>query len=715
MDGSFGFPPEWVDEVRRASDIVAVVSQHVALRRSGRGFVGLCPFHQEKTPSFHVHPERQFFHCFGCGVGGDVIRFVRMIHGWSFGEAIRWLADRAGIPLPAGSAAEERRRRERQALLEVQRWVADFYARVLWSREGEAARAYLAGRKVGPEAAKRFGLGFAPEAPEVLPAAAERSGIPLEMLAACGVVVRREQPGGSVRWYDRFAGRIVFPIRNSAGEVIAFGGRLIDQGQRQGHGEGPGHGPGRGQDAWVPAPKYLNSPDTVLYRKGRELYGLDVARESIRRLGEVVVVEGYMDCIALVQAGVENVVASLGTALTTDQVFLLGRFARTVTVAYDADTAGQAATERGLELLERAGLTVRVADWPPGEDPDDVARRDPDEARRRLQQALPVWDYRFRRLIGERIPADTESRRLAIRRVSAALARVREAAEREVLIQQAASRLGISPLSLADQVEGMIRHLRRHQGKERRRPALEGQHTNDGPPEDRPNPAAREAAFLAWFFRHPREGKALVGHLQPEWFSTPGYRRLVAALRDSEGDVTGILRGVAGEEIAAWAEAFAASGSQTGAAGATWPAVRAAPGQAASEVAAALERGPGPKAETPEAALRRTDLPAARYGREKEMMGADVYEQGLELLWRLEAEAEIRVIASVEQELGEWERMLHSRLPGLNRLVLRYKEMMAALAPFTMKGGLLHDGQKGGREGEQAGVGRDRECAGADP
>lgn len=665
------YPSEWLDELRRANDIVQVVSEHVSLRRSGRGFVGLCPFHQEKTPSFHVHPERQFFHCFGCGAGGDVIRFVMLIRGLSFQEAVGWLAERGGLPLPGAGAGEVRQERERRELLEVHKWAAGFFRQTLWSEAGQQCRAYLSVRGIHRETAERFLLGYAPPTPNALLLAARRAGVPVALLVRAGLVYMGRQ-GQAV---DRFRGRLIFPICDLTGQVIAFGGRLIDVQAADtaaagmvAAGTAPIGAAARTRMAEA-APKYLNSPETPIYRKGRQLYGLHLARESLRRLGSAVVVEGYMDCISLVQAGVENVVASLGTALTPVQVSLLLRYAPVVTIAYDADTAGEVATGRGLELLEQAGLQVRVAVWPPGKDPDDVARQDPVEARERLARALPIWDYRFSRLIGPTAATDPEARRQTVRRVAEALARVSGAAEREVLVQQAAGLLALPPTSLAQQVD----ELRRRQ----RLPGLPGahrsksgsrQHTNgDDPAQTSPEqavrsehrPAEMETSLLAWICQHPEEGRPLINQLNAAWFKVPAYRRLVEALQEW-GGVDPVLAGKAGEELAAWAEAFA------------------------SNTRRSLE---GPPAGSPGDAA---DDGGRNGGGGRSGSGNGVtatgsrsadWETGQELLWRVQAQAEIAIIANFEQELRDWERMLPPRLSGLNRLVLRYKQMVANSAP----------------------------------
>jgi len=377
-------PGSVAERVKQQADIVRVVGEYVRLRKSGQNFVGLCPFHQEKTASFAVHPGKQIYHCFGCGAGGDVFRFVMEMEKISFPEAIRIVAEKCGVAMPEwrdGGSGGKQASDQRRALVEIHRHAAAFFVRQLATDEGRSARAYLEDRGLKPETIARFGLGWAPTGGEAL-ARHLRGKFPAPWLDLSGLFSRDR--GQHV--FDRFRRRIIFPIASESGKVVAFGGRAL--------GDEP--------------PKYLNSPETPIYTKSRVLYHLDRAREAIRKEGFVVLVEGYMDAIALAEAGIENVVASCGTSLAEPQVRLLGRFTRNVVVNYDVDAAGQAATDRSLSLLLGEEFQVRVMALPAREagkaDPDQFVREEGVEAYRELLGRSPLYlDY----LIGRARQMDT--------------------------------------------------------------------------------------------------------------------------------------------------------------------------------------------------------------------------------------------------------------------------------------------------------------------
>lgn len=362
----------FADRVKQQADIVRVIGEYVRLRKTGQNFTGLCPFHQEKSPSFAVHPTKQIYHCFGCGKGGDVFQFVMELEKSTFPEAVRTVAEKCGIaiPKPRERSPEERKQnQQRSALVEMHREASSFFARQLReSAEGKVAYAYLEDRGLDREAIKRFGLGFAPSAGDTLFRFLKQK-YPEKLLEVSGIV-SREQSGN--RFYDRFRRRIMFPIANEAGKVIAFGGRAM------------------GDDM----PKYMNSPETPIYSKSGVLYHLDRAKEALRQSDFAVLVEGYMDAIAVARAGIGNVVASCGTSLAEPQAKLLARFTRRIVVNYDPDTAGQAATERSLTLLLEKEFDVRVLSLPGGADPDKFIKDQGVEAYKKLlMQAPPYLDY----------------------------------------------------------------------------------------------------------------------------------------------------------------------------------------------------------------------------------------------------------------------------------------------------------------------------------
>jgi DNA primase len=361
----------FAEKVKQQADIVRVIGEYVRLKKTGQNFTGLCPFHQEKTPSFAVHPVRQIYHCFGCGAGGDVFKFVMELDKCTFPEAVRTVAEKCGIPIPRArerSPEERRENQQRTALVEMHREAAAFFARQLHqSAEGKVATAYLEDRGLNREAMTRFGLGFAPSSGDAL-LRHLKSKYPEKLLEISGLF-SRDQSG---RLYDRFRRRIMFPIANDAGKVIAFGGRAMGD----------------------EMPKYMNSPETPIYSKSNVLYHLDRAKEAIRQNDFAILVEGYMDAIAVARAGIANVVASCGTSLAEPQIKLLGRFTRRVVVNYDPDTAGQAATERSLALLLEKEFDVRVLALPGGADPDKFLKEQGADAYTKLlAQAPPYLDY----------------------------------------------------------------------------------------------------------------------------------------------------------------------------------------------------------------------------------------------------------------------------------------------------------------------------------
>ena len=365
-------PGSIAEKVKQQADIVRLVGDYVRLKKSGQNFVGLCPFHSEKTPSFAVHPVKQIYHCFGCGAGGDVFKFVMEMEKVSFPEALKLVADKVGVKLPERAPRtpeEATATRLRSGLVALHEQAARFFQEQLQdSREGKLTREYLADRGLTDELIKTFGIGYAPGTGDALLRRLRDAGAEKEALEASGLVNRDDR--GTL--YDRFRRRIMFPIASESGRVAAFGGRAM------------------GDDT----PKYLNSPETPIYQKSRVLYNLHRAKEAIRRNNYAVLVEGYLDCIGVHTAGVENVVASCGTSLTDLQVRLLGRSARNVVVSFDPDAAGVAATERSLNLLLEQGFQVRVLALPPGTDPDLFVREQGAAAyREKLKQSQPYLDY----------------------------------------------------------------------------------------------------------------------------------------------------------------------------------------------------------------------------------------------------------------------------------------------------------------------------------
>lgn len=420
-----------VDEVRAAADIVKIAGDYVKLRKAGANFMGLCPFHQEKTPSFAVHPTKQIFHCFGCGVGGDVFKFVMMIENLSFPEALRRVAEKVGITLREKFHDEtfDANARERSALYKVHEVAAKFFAAQMGATaEGRAARAYLADRGLSDETAGRFRLGYAPSEGQALTRHLFDAGFGAEALEKSGLLLHDAE---RKRHFDRFRGRVIFPIANETGKVVAFGGRTLGEDQ----------------------PKYINSPETPIYTKGRVLYQLDRAGSAIRKLDYALLVEGYMDCIAVASSGIENVVASCGTSLTETQIRLLARYSRRVVVNYDPDSAGVAATERSLTLLLEAGFEAEVLALAGGLDPDSFIRQQGAQAYRERLSAPPTYlDYLTERAAARHDLSRPEGKVKAANAVMPYLARVPNSMLRAELANRLAERLGLNERLLREEL-----------------------------------------------------------------------------------------------------------------------------------------------------------------------------------------------------------------------------------------------------------------------
>lgn len=336
------YSEELIDEIRNSNDIVDIISQYVILKRSGRNFFGLCPFHKEKTPSFSVSPDKQIFHCFGCGAGGNVIHFISKIENVDFKESLEILADRVGIKLPTLENNVDSKRLElKEKVYEINKLVATYYHETLYKPQAKPAQEYVKKRKLDNKALKEFCIGYAENA-NVLYKMLKEKGLTEEEILASDLVIKK---GNS--YVDRFKNRLIFPIQDIRNRFIAFGGRVLDNS----------------------LPKYINSPENIVYSKARNLYGLNVAKNTKTR--KLIIVEGYMDTVSLHQRGIDNVVASCGTALTEAQGRLLRKYAEKVIISYDSDSAGQAATLRGLEILNNLGCDIRILQMEGAKDPDE--------------------------------------------------------------------------------------------------------------------------------------------------------------------------------------------------------------------------------------------------------------------------------------------------------------------------------------------------------
>ena len=411
-------------EVRARASIVEVVSDYVTLKKAGQNYSGLCPFHSEKTPSFSVNEEKGVFYCFGCQAGGDVFKFLMLYDGLTFPESIERLAERYGIPIEVSESGASRRR----DLFRLNEQAAElFHALLSDPSRGGRARAFLAARGVEESLWRRFRLGVAPPG-DALTGRFRREGVAMEDAVAAGLVAEK----GPGHYRDRFFDRIVFPISEPGGKIIGFGGRVMGEG----------------------TPKYLNSPETPLFHKGAQVYGLSQARDGIRANDRVVVVEGYLDVLALAQFGVTHAVATLGTALTADHLRLLGRYTRNVTALFDGDAAGRNAAARSFEVFQQAGLWGHAAFLPEGTDPDTFVRSEGKAAMDRvLEGAAPIVDF-YLNWLRERHGSDLGGKSRLANEVSRMLAKVTNPLDRELLARRSADLLGIREESLRRHAAG---------------------------------------------------------------------------------------------------------------------------------------------------------------------------------------------------------------------------------------------------------------------
>ena len=415
------FPATFIEELKTHADLVQVVQERVPLRRAGASYKGLCPFHGEKTPSFHVNPDRGF-HCFGCGVGGDVIKFVELYEKVSFPEAVRLLAARFGLTVPEGEGSKEdaEASRDREALLKAHDVALEWFREQLATPAGTVARRQLKERDVSEEMIEKLGIGYAPASREGLKTRLMKEGFQAALLVRSGLVVQRDDR----TIVDRFRNRLMIPIYRDNGAIVAFGGRAMEAGQQ---------------------PKYLNSPETPIYIKGKTLYGLHLSKSAIAKAKYAVMVEGYFDVAQALQAGITNVVASSGTALTPAQAKLLKRFASKVVLSFDPDAAGQGAAARTSELLVTEGFQVNVAMLPAGDDPDNFIRKFGGAAyQEKLRSSRQYLDYLLDRTAVEHDFTKDDSRREFLNRMLTIAARIPDAAARDQFADRLAHKARIT-------------------------------------------------------------------------------------------------------------------------------------------------------------------------------------------------------------------------------------------------------------------------------
>ena len=500
-------PEETLERVRDSSDIIDVVGAHVQLRQRGNNWTGLCPFHEEKTPSFNVNAQRQFYHCFGCQVSGDVFKFVQEIDKVSFIEAVTFLAERAGVELPKQRGQGEDDRLD--PLFRAHDLATKYYHYMIRQPEGAEALGYLRGRGLSDEVIDREQLGFAPGGwTSFLEMAGRRQFAP-DVLSQAGLVSPSRRGQGH---YDRFRQRIIFPISNLSGRVIAFGARAMSD-----------------EDE----PKYLNSPETAIYHKSRVLYGLSRSREPIRRSKTAIVVEGYMDVLSLVQAGVDNVVAASGTALTTEHAELLGRYAEKVVLLFDGDAAGSNAAVRGIEILLRTDLDVRVVTLPEGQDPDSLVRESGNEALSQLVESAPAaLDVYLDHMASTMDVTSVQGRARAIDQLLPLVGDTTESVRQDLMLRRVAQRFGVDETALRRDVEQSLAHRKTSASRRRSEAPQSEPEAPQGPAPLPPPTAAQrlERQFGALLLQFPQYIGPTIQRLGADEFTDPLVAHLVELL-----------------------------------------------------------------------------------------------------------------------------------------------------------------------------------------
>ena len=495
------YPEELIEEVRTKNDIVDVISGYVRIQKKGSNYFGLCPFHNERSPSFSVSPSKQIYYCFGCGAGGNVITFLMEYENATFQEAVKQLADKAGIDLPEMEYNEEARQKEsrRSRLLEINKEAARYYYYMLRNPRGRVGLQYLSGRQLTEETMKKFGLGYADGAGSDLTAYLRSKGYADELLQESGLIAFDERRG----IHDKFWNRVMFPIQDGNHRVIGFGGRVMGDAK----------------------PKYLNSPETMIFDKSRNLYGLNFARSS--RKGNIILCEGYMDVIAMHQAGFTQAVASLGTAFTTGQASLLRRYTEDVLLAYDSDGAGVNAAMRAIGILKESGLRGRVIDMKPYKDPDEFMKNLGAAAcQERIEQAQNSFFFELSVLERDYQMEDPESRTAFHREIAKKLCGFEEEVERENYIESVAQKYHIGFENLRKLVSsyaaktGLVQPVAR--------PKSTGARRNT--PEE--NTKKSQRLLLTWITEEPKVYQKLKPYIAVEDFTDPLYREVAGRLFD---------------------------------------------------------------------------------------------------------------------------------------------------------------------------------------
>jgi len=494
---------EKIEEIRRSANIREIVSEYVTVKKTGRNYVGLCPFHAEKTPSFHVNEERGSFKCFGCGAGGDVFRFYMMMAGVPFPEAVREIAGRYGIRLPQRplSPRQKEENDQNQELYTITEDAARHFRNQLCGPSGEAPRRYLSERGISSSCIEVFGLGYAPHLWEGLVSYLKKKGCSFDLALKAGLI-RPGQREGS--YYDYFRDRVMFPIQDVRGRVIGFGGRILDAGE----------------------PKYLNSPESPIYSKSGSLYGLFQARQAIQKEGRVILVEGYFDTLSLFSHGIHNVVAPLGTALTRTQLQILKRYSQSMVLVFDGDEAGVKAMARSLPLFLSERIEARAVVLPGGKDPDDFVCEEGDDAFRELIVRAPsVLDFYLRWLMQQIDPDTVEGKRHVLDQMVPHLSAISDPISRSLYIERVAQRLGVR----SEQIVALLQNMR-----------VKTDSSSDAPGPQNFMHDATERDLIRIILQHPDSIPSVVSTGVLEDFQDPEIARLVPWIQrclESEGTI----------------------------------------------------------------------------------------------------------------------------------------------------------------------------------
>ncbi len=507
-------PDSFLQELTARNDIESVVSSYVSMRRRGRNLVGLCPFHGEKTPSFTLYPETASFYCFGCGAGGDVITFIKKIENLDYIDAVKFLADRAGMKMPE-SDVNDAASRLRTRILEANREAARLFHKWLYTPQGKVGLDYYHGRGYTDHTIRRFGLGYAPDDYHMLRDALRQKGFKDEELTAAFLEKRSTRPGTSGHLFDIFRGRVIIPIIDIRGNVIAFGGRVLDDSK----------------------PKYLNTADTPAFKKTDNLFALNFAKTAGGR--QLILCEGYMDVIALHQAGFTNAVAALGTSFTADHARLVARYADEAVLIFDADAAGQKGTQRAIDLLRRTGVHIRVVTIPDGKDPDEFIKKNgPERFRLLLERSANDVEYRLIELGQRHMMGTADGRVEYLREAAALLAGLASPIERDVYAGKLAAELSVSKDAILQQVNYSLKKQQKQQ-KDRQLSQIVRQTENTM---RRVNPEAEkhlravsaEEGLIGLLLLHPDFIRTMAEELPPEFMATAFNRRLYQLLIDRQ-------------------------------------------------------------------------------------------------------------------------------------------------------------------------------------